>query len=376
MKLKLSCTIVMFVLWEWDCGHKAFAIEPMVFSASAGLANSNSATIHFSSQPDPIKLASLTTKLKEDTELTRTHQLSELAVEVKQRQGDGGQGDSNRLKSHSEQSNTQNNRSQSNSGLNALKQSRITSKITQLQNFPVYNTWSQALGNTPLKPTEQFSRLNHFPRQRRFPIELEVPNAVENPSRSPLERRGILTFGANYGTYKFNAKTLESNIQVLHLKPQIYWPITSKTSLYSHYQLGFYNDSNLEHQTFSRLERKLGNAYIAANLFTWNYRSDQELRKGYFSPRQFLAYSGEIGWNQSLGRDISCQISVALGQQSLNAQSTQTTQYRARCNLKVTPNTMLDLGYSLSHENHVSYQNVNSILSQTPSFNIQFKMDF
>jgi hypothetical protein len=304
-------------------------------------------TPEYSPQPERIKLESLTTDLKYDSDNTRTNRITEPTAQFKLPNGD---------------------RIQVKSGWNTFEQTGIQT----IQNFPIQTNWVKQLGENTLKVGGGLDVFNRLPIQPRLQAEIEVPIGTERSSKGQLNRGAIFKLGSEYGPYKFNAKTLENGINVLHIKPQVYWQIDPKTSLYSHYKLGVYNDGNVEHQTFSRIERKIGNAYIAGNLFTWNYKTDNELSKGYFSPQQFLTYSGEIGWDQKITDNLSCRVSTALGQQSLNGQSSQTNQYNARCNAKLSPNMSLDLGYGLSNERR---QNTNNSY-QNQSLTAQLQMTF
>ncbi len=367
MSLKLSCTIATLALCDFSHALNAVALEPIAppqtipTSPDSRTTQSQPSpqpipsiappetlpTAEYAPQPERIKLESITTDLKHDSDNTRTNRITEPTAQFKLPNGD---------------------RIQVKSGWNTFEQTGIQT----IQNFPLQTTWVKQIGEKTLKVGGGLEVFDRLPIQPRLQAEIEVPIGLEKSAKGQLNRGAIFKFGSDYGPYKFNAKTLENGINVLHIKPQVYWQIDPKTSLYSHYQLGVYNDGNIEHQTFSRIERKIGNAYIAGNLFTWNYKADHEQSKGYFSPQQFLTYSGEIGWDQKITDHLSCRLSTALGNQSLNSQPSQTNQYNARCNAKLTPNITLDLGYGLSNERRQNTPNT----YQNQSLTAQLQMNF
>jgi hypothetical protein len=169
------------------------------------------------------------------------------------------------------------------------------------------------------------------------------------------------------GAYKFNAKTISNQISALRYGPSIFWQIDKETSLFSSLHLGNYSDNNQEQQSYSRIERKLGEFSVAGNLFTWNYQNLTD--KGYFAPPDFLVYTGEVAWEGSVIRDVlNCRLSASLGGQHVNAQNSDAGGYQTKCTAKISPNFEADLGYSFSnvksHDTGSNPANSQSILSQ------------
>lgn len=169
------------------------------------------------------------------------------------------------------------------------------------------------------------------------------------------------------GAYKFNAKTIGNQISALRYGPSIFWQIDKETSLFSSLHLGNYSDNNQEQQSYSRIERKLGEFSVAGNLFTWNYQNPTD--KGYFAPPDFLVYTGEVAWEGSVIRDVlNCRLSASLGGQHVNARNSDAGGYQTKCTAKISPNLEADLGYSFSnvksHDTGSSPANSQSILSQ------------
>ncbi len=150
------------------------------------------------------------------------------------------------------------------------------------------------------------------------------------------------------GAYKFNAKTIGNQISALRYGPSVFWQIDKETSFFSFLKLGNYSDNNQEQQSFSRIERKLGEFSVAGNLFTWNYQNPTD--KGYFAPPDFLVYTGEVAWEGSVIRDVlSCRLSASLGGQRVNVQNSDAGGYQTKCTAKISPHLEADLGYSFSN---------------------------
>jgi hypothetical protein len=169
------------------------------------------------------------------------------------------------------------------------------------------------------------------------------------------------------GAYKFNAKTIGNQISALRYGPSVFWQIDKETSFFSSLHLGNYSDNNQEQQSYSRIERKLGEFSVAGNLFTWNYQNPTD--KGYFAPPDFLVYTGEVAWEGSVIRDVlNCRLSASLGGQHVNARNSDAGGYQTKCTAKISPNLEADLGYSFSnvksHDTGNSPANSQSILSQ------------
>ena len=183
----------------------------------------------------------------------------------------------------------------------------------------------------------------------------------------PLTSGLTVSADLQQGAYKFNAKTIENQISALRYGPSIFWQIDKDTSLFSSLKLGSYSDSNQEQQSFSRIERKFGEFSVAGNLFTWNYKNSTD--KGYFTPSDFLVYTGEVAWEGSVIRDaLSCRVSASLGGQNVNSTSSDAGGYQTKCTAKISPNVEADVGYSFSNVKSTvpitSNANTQSILGQ------------
>ena len=134
---------------------------------------------------------------------------------------------------------------------------------------------------------------------------------------------------ATYGAYKFNAEALENDIRAARVKPALYWQIDNQTSLYSDFTWGTYSDGNQEQQAIASIERELGDFFLGASVFYWNYNRD--LDNGYFDPDGYWYYGAEVGWDGRIVEGLSCRLSVALGAQTLDAETSNANSYKGTC---------------------------------------------
>jgi hypothetical protein len=230
-------------------------------------------------------------------------------------------------------------------GLDSFRQQGVDT----ITNIPLQVGWDHKIGDATLKVGGGIDTFNRLPVASKLNVGVELPIHLKKDEEGKLVGGAIVSGLVDYGAYKFNARTLEHKIKVIHIKPSVYWQIDPDTSLYAQYQLGLYNDSNVEHQVVSRLERKIGKFFVAANLFAWNYKFDAEQRSGYFSPQDFLTYNGEVGWEGSVFKTLNCRVSANLGQQRLRSEYSNATNYQARCTVPISPNVEADLGYQLTN---------------------------
>jgi hypothetical protein len=208
-------------------------------------------------------------------------------------------------------------------GFNSFEQRRVES----VSNIPIQVGWEKKIGNFNVRAAagvDVFDRLSASPN-----LDLEAG--------APILPSVTLTGVVEQGAYKANAQTLENHISAWRLGPNIYWQIDRDTSFFALYRWGSYSDGNTEQQSFSRLERKFGQFSIAANLFTWSFEKDAESRKGYFSPPDFLVYSGEIAWQGNVFEWLRCRAAVTLGRQRLKGDFSGGNSYQALCTAKLSP---------------------------------------
>ena len=217
-------------------------------------------------------------------------------------------------------------------------------KVESVSNLPLQLGWEHKLGNFNLNVAagiDVFDRLPISPN-----VALEVV--------APLFPSVTLTGVVEQGAYKSNAQTLGHGISALRYGTNLYWQMDKNTSLFALYRRGNYSDDNREEQLFSRLEHKFGQFSIAANLFTWSFDQNAESRKGYFSPPDFLLYSGEVAWQGNVFPFLRCRLAAALGRQRLNGVFIGGNTYQTLCTVKVAPNIEADVGYLYSNvQNHV-----------------------
>lgn len=236
-----------------------------------------------------------------------------------------------------------------------------------------YNTYEQSgsktVTNIPLH-LDWETKVNSLKLRQGIGVDLLGGSTTANFNLKvdyPVTTGLTLSADLEQGAYKFNAKTIENQISAFRYGPSIFWQVDKDTSLFSSLKLGSYSDNNQEQQSFSRIERKIGAFSIAGNLFTWNYQNPTD--KGYFTPPDFLVYSGELGWGGDVIQDVlHCQLSASLGQQHVNSQNSDAGSYQTKCTAKISPNIEADFGYSFSNVKNtvpiVSNANSQSITTQ------------
>jgi hypothetical protein len=203
-------------------------------------------------------------------------------------------------------------------------------------------------------------------------VGVDILNGAVNPNFNlqvdyPIMTGLTVSADIQQGAYKANAKTIENNISALRYGPSLYWQIDQDTSLFSSLHRGSYSDRNQEQQSFSRIEHKFDEFSVAGNLFTWNYQNPTD--KGYFAPSDFLVYTGEVAWQGSVVKDfLNCRLSIELGGQIFNTQSSGAGSYQSKCTAKISPNLEADFGYKFSNitsqESGASLANNQSITGQ------------
>lgn len=179
----------------------------------------------------------------------------------------------------------------------------------------------------------------------RLPTAFNLSAQITIPVTNKITVFGVL----EHGPYKANAETLQNQITAWRFGPNIYWQIDRHTSFFSSLRIGLYNDGNREQQSFSRLERRFGQFYVAANVFNWIFSDDVQEESGYFSPPDFLVYNGEIGWEGKPFDFLRCRVNTNLGRQRLNGKVTKGNTYQARCTARLSRRVELDFGYAFTN---------------------------
>jgi hypothetical protein len=211
--------------------------------------------------------------------------------------------------------------------------------ITSVRNIPLQIGWEQKLGSVNLLMNLGIDTFDSLPTTVNFDATTNLPILP-----------GVTIFGfIEQKPYKFNAATLNNQIATRRFGPNIYWQIDPSTSFFSLYRWGNYNDNNNEQQSFSRLERKLGEFSLAANLFTWAYDRNAQPTSGYFSPPDFLVYNGELAWEGDIFSLLHCRLATSMGEQRLSGSFAPAVSYQARCTAKISPSIEADLGYTFSN---------------------------
>jgi hypothetical protein len=209
--------------------------------------------------------------------------------------------------------------------------------FSPVNNTPIDLSWETKIDTVKIESSIGLNLFDRLPTSPTFGLKVAVPITP-----------GITLSGAiEQGAYKFNTETIQNQVSALRFGPGLLWQIDRDTSLVANYKYGIYSDSNTENQLFSRLEHKSGQFWIAANLFTWGYEKNIGAASGYFTPQDFLAYSGEIGIEGNIFFDsLSCKLSTQLGNQQASGASTIGQAYQALCKTKISPSLEANFGYA------------------------------
>ena len=222
--------------------------------------------------------------------------------------------------------------------------------VEKVDNIPLYLTWETEVKGIDLAVTGGVDFFDRLPTVPTVTLKASSPLFSSITSDGKLNSLFVLSGQVQYQAYKFNAETLENEIDFWRFTPSIYWQIQPNLSLFTLGQYGIFNDGNRELQSFSRIERKLGAFSIAANLFTWDFEQDLSMESGYFSPSGFLVYNGELGWQGTMfDETLDCRLSAAVGKQQLDGATDNAWTYKALCKAQLLPNVILDLGYTYSN---------------------------
>lgn len=221
--------------------------------------------------------------------------------------------------------------------------------VESITNIPFQVGWQGKIGQVRLKTAAGVDFFDRLPLAVNLNTKVEIPILSPKVSSSgKLLSVAVLSVNLEQAPLKFNARTLDNQITAWRYGPDLYWQIDPKTSLFLSLRLGNYNDGNSEIQSFSRLERKLGQFSVAANLFTWNYNRDFERKSGYFSPPDFLVYNAEVAWEGDISKFLRCRLAANLGRQRLKGEFDNASTYQTRCTVKFSPNVEA-LGYNFSN---------------------------
>ncbi len=211
-------------------------------------------------------------------------------------------------------------------------------KKQSIYNVPLQFGVEKKLGSVNLSVRAGIDIYDRLPTTANIEVNASLPVA-----------NGLTLFGFfEQRPYKSNVNTLENQIKIRRAGPNIYWQIDPHTTLFSLYRWGDYSDGNTDQQSFSRLERKLGQFAIAGNLFTWFYERDSQPNT-YFAPRDFLVYTGEISWQGDIFNFLNCRLAINAGEQRGGGSFSPANSYQAKCTIKVSSNIEADLGYSHSN---------------------------
>lgn len=241
-------------------------------------------------------------------------------------------------------------------GFNSFDQPGVES----ITNIPFQVGWQGKINQVTVQTALGVDLFDRLPTAINFDAKVEAPIGINVDPTGKLRSGLVVSANLDQAPYKSNARTLNNQITAWRFGPDLFWQIDSNTSLFASFRLGKYNDGNDERQLFSRLERKLGQFSVAANLFNWSYDRNLETTSGYFSPPDFLVYNAEVAWEGDVFEFLRCRLSATLGRQRLEGKFDNANNYQARCTAKISPNVEADLGYAFSNvRNNTGTSNYN-----------------
>lgn len=246
----------------------------------------------------------------------------------------------------------------------------IQSTVEPIQNIPLKLGWERQIGQYTVSVTAGIDWYDRVPIAPSFKATAKTP--IQIPTK--LGKALLVSAEVDYGSYKFNAETIQNQIQYLRLRGSLFWQIDSKTSFFSIDYFGRLNDGNQELQSFNRLERKIGKFSVAGNLFAWSFQKDLSKQSGYFSPPDFLVYNAEVAWEDKITKFLSCRLSASLGQQRANGKFSNANTLQALCSATITKNIDFDFGYAFS--NIFTGTNVGGGSANTNTFTGQLRIRF
>ena len=296
-----------------------------------------------------VKLESLTTDFRRDTDQSgQGYLLIEETAQFRLRNG---------------------NRFRLRTGFNSFEQREFES----VTNIPLRVEWEGKVDRVNLTVGGGVDVFDRLPTALNFNAKAEVPLGLKVSPSGQLQSVVLVSVVVEQGSYKSNVQTLENQITAWRFGPNIYWQIDPKTSLYSSLRLGSYNDGNFEQQSFSRLERKIGDFSIAANLFEWGFTRNAEETSGYYSPQSFIVFSGEVAFEKEIFDFLQCRVAASMGRQRINGNSGRGNSYQATCTTRLTPNVDADFGYTYSN---VPNRDTGGSVYNNRSFTGQLRLKF
>jgi hypothetical protein len=246
----------------------------------------------------------------------------------------------------------------------------IQSTIEPIQNIPLKLGWERQIDQYTVSVTAGIDWYDRVAIAPSFKASAKTPI----PIPTKLGKALLVSAEVDYGPYKFNAETIQNQVQYLRLRGSLFWQIDSKTSFFSIDYFGHLNDGNQELQSFNRVERKIGKFSVAGNLFAWSFQQDFSKQSGYFSPPDFLVYNAELAWEDKITKFLSCRLSASLGQQRANGKFSNANTLQALCSAAIAKNIDFDFGYAFS--NIFTGSNVGGDSAYTNTFTGQLRIKF
>jgi len=154
---------------------------------------------------------------------------------------------------------------------------------------------------------------------------------------------------------KYAPSTLESPhlTNYTAFGPNLFWQITPTTRLTSLVSLLNVNDGNAGSLSFSKISQQLGAFSLGATLVTTSYARDSA--PNYFTPQDFLIYTGEVGWQGDLAPGWNLRLQFNLGEQRIRGEWSNAYYYEAQLTTQLAKNISAFINYSFGEFQQVTY---------------------
>ncbi|NJK59021.1 MAG: hypothetical protein HC918_00330 [Oscillatoriales cyanobacterium SM2_1_8] len=135
--------------------------------------------------------------------------------------------------------------------------------------------------------------------------------------------------------------------------PSLFWQVTPTTRLTSFLSFLNVNDGNAGSISFSKVLQQLGQFSLGATLVTTSYARDSA--PNYFTPQDFLIYTGELGWQGDVAPGWNLRLQFNLGEQRIRGEWSNAYYYEAQITAQLAKNIRAFVNYSFGEFQQVTY---------------------
>lgn len=224
-------------------------------------------------------------------------------------------------------------------GYNSINSDRVTAgQPEDATVIPVRLGWEGAFDNYRLNLQAGATYYNIDP----YPDALGADAAINYAALPNL----FLGFRAEHGPMRYAPSTLAQPEKTTNtqLGPNLYWQIDPRTSFASLYSVSYFNNANRAQLTFSKLKRDIGPFYVGGTLVTFSY--DRETPDAFFSPPDYLIYTGEVGVQTNLNNFLNLRLQLNYGEQRYKGVFTEALYYEIQLTSQINKNVDGFIKYS------------------------------